>query len=218
MSFEYSVENYQRNVDLGEPYCRAFPAGRAFAWNYPHGEISYLPENLKPSPANVLRWLGVDPEDPHAEHVVKDFAGGIESVRIELAAATAGEQPPWLRGLKNWADQINAQPRSRPAWCDRLGQIRPASSRTYRNAARPQSRGTWRRFRVRRRLPGRRPIERHDSGRIVRQKRLDHVDRAPLAGRQDQRRPHLLVAGDQRTARRRVAAVERSLADATCQI
>ena len=111
MSFEYSVENYQRNVDLGEPYCRAFPAGRAFAWNYPHGEISYLPENLKPSPANVLRWLGVDPEDPHAEHVVKDFAGGIESVRIELAAATAGEQPPWLRGLKNWADQINAQPR-----------------------------------------------------------------------------------------------------------
>jgi hypothetical protein len=97
MSFEYSVNNYSRNVDLGEPYCRAFTAGREFAWNYPHGEIDYLPENWKPSPANVLRWLGVDPEDPHAEHVVKDFAGGIESVQIELAATAEGHEPPWYR-------------------------------------------------------------------------------------------------------------------------
>ena len=34
MSFEYSVENHGWNVDLGEPYCRAFPAGRLFAQRF----------------------------------------------------------------------------------------------------------------------------------------------------------------------------------------
>lgn len=68
MSFQYSVENYQRNVDLGEPYCRAFPAGRSFAQRFTDEEIAALPDHAQPTPENILRWIKPARADRRAVH------------------------------------------------------------------------------------------------------------------------------------------------------